>query len=91
MAACGFPAQQLAEFGDHQGGAGVQVWAGVEHHIGALRIAGEQQQLGQQDACADIGRGFAHGGIRGTQRIGQIAVTKQATSFTGVRGIGGGV
>ena len=54
---------QLAEFGHHERRRRIDRRGGVEHHVGALEVAGEGQQLGQQHARAEIGRRLAHRGL----------------------------
>ena len=77
-------AQQLAELGNDDGGRRVEIGAGVEDDIGAIDVAGEGQQLGQEDPGADIGRRPAHRGIGRRQRVGKIAFAEQTTGFARV-------
>jgi len=43
LAARGFGAQQLPEFGDRDGGSRIDPGRRVEDHVGALQVAGKQQ------------------------------------------------
>ena len=77
-------AQQLAEFRDDHCSRRVEFGAGIEDDIGALDVAGEGQQLGHENAAADVGRRLANRGRGRGQRIGKLAFAEQTTGLAGV-------
>jgi hypothetical protein len=84
LSPCQFAAQQLAELRNDDCGRRIEVGAGVEDDIGALDVAGEGQELGQEDSGADIGRRPAHRGIGRRQCVGKIAFAEQTTGLARV-------
>ena len=83
LAARGLAAQQLAELGDDDGRRRIEVGAGVEDNVDTIDIAREQQQLGQKDAAADVGRRLADRRIGRTQRLGQAALAEKLAGVAG--------
>jgi len=68
---CG--AYQLAKFSDADPDCRLDLCGSIEDRIGALEIAAENQELGEQDARAEIGWVLAQGGIRRLDRWGELA------------------
>ena len=74
----GLPAQQLAELCHHYGRGRVELGTGIENHVDAVDVAGENQEFGEENARSDVGRRLAHRSCCGGHRVGEIAFVKEA-------------